>query len=71
MLLDGLLVEPEDGQHITHLLVRKGHLWDQKDVTIPISQIDHMERNTVYLKIDKRTIASLPSVPTQRGWSKP
>lgn len=60
--VDEFLVSPLDG-HITHLVLREGHLWGQKDVTIPISKIDRIEEETVYLKLNKREIAELPAIP--------
>jgi sporulation protein YlmC with PRC-barrel domain len=63
--VDEFLIDPTD-EHITHLVLREGHLWGQKDVTIPVSQIDRIEENTVYLKLDKRHIEALPAVPVRR-----
>jgi sporulation protein YlmC with PRC-barrel domain len=63
--VDELLVDPL-GERITHLVLREGHLWGQKDVTIPISEVDHIEANTVYLKLDKHSIEALPTVPVWR-----
>ena len=60
--VDELLVDPEDDR-ITHLILRKGHLWGQKDVSVPVSEIDSIEEDIVHLKIDKRTIESLPAKP--------
>jgi len=60
--VDGFLVEPETGR-ISHLVLREGHLWSQKNVAIPISQINRVGEETVYLKLDKRSIESLPYVP--------
>jgi sporulation protein YlmC with PRC-barrel domain len=65
--VDEFLVEPEN-DHITHVVLREGHLWGQKDVTIPISEIERFEENTVYLKIDKRSVEALPAIPVQRKW---
>lgn len=47
--VDKFVVHLETGR-ITHLVMQEGHLWGQKDVTIPVSQIDHYRDNTVYLK---------------------
>ena len=44
--VDEFLVDPANG-HITHLVLREGHLWGQKDVTIPVSQIERIEEDTV------------------------
>jgi hypothetical protein len=63
--VDEFLVSPPDG-HITHLVLREGHLWGRKDVTIPVSQTDHIAEDTVYLKLTKREIEQLPSIPIKR-----
>lgn len=60
--VDGFLVDPKN-EHITHLVLREGHLWGHKDVTIPVSQIDHLEEGTVYLEMDKAGVENLPSIP--------
>jgi hypothetical protein len=49
--VDGVLTS-EDGK-ITHLLMRKGHAWGQKDVVIPRSLFDYAHGGTVYLKATK------------------
>lgn len=48
---------------ITHLVVREGHLWGLKDVTVPVSAISRLEEDTVYLRIDRRSLAALPAAP--------
>jgi sporulation protein YlmC with PRC-barrel domain len=63
--VDEFLVDPTNG-HITHLVLREGHLWGQKDVTIPVSQIERIEENVVYLKLDKHSIEALPAIPIRR-----
>jgi sporulation protein YlmC with PRC-barrel domain len=63
--VDEFLVDPVDSR-ITHLVLREGHLWGQKDVTIPVSQIDRIEEDTVYLKLDKHGIEALPAIPIRR-----
>ena len=62
--VDEFLINPES-DHITHLVMREGHLWGQKDVTIPVSQIDHIADNIVYLKLNKHEIEKLPAIPVQ------
>lgn len=62
------LVDQEDG-HITHLILREGHLWGKKDVTIPVGEIDRIGGGAVYLKIDGETIAELPAIKVKRWWS--
>jgi sporulation protein YlmC with PRC-barrel domain len=63
--LDEFLVEPET-EHITHLVMREGHLWGEKDVTIPVSQIDQIEEGVIHLKLDRRSIEALPAIPIRR-----
>jgi hypothetical protein len=50
--------------------MREGHLWGQKDVSIPVSQIDHYQDNTVYLKLDKQSIEALPGIPIRHNQAK-
>jgi len=64
-VVDEFLVDPANG-HITHLVLREGHLWGKKDVTIPVSQIDHIEEDTVYLKLNKQSIEALPAITVRR-----
>lgn len=65
--VDEFLINPSN-DHITHLVMREGHLWGQKDVTIPMNQIDRFEENTAYLKLNKEAIEKLPSIPVQHSW---
>ncbi len=65
--LDEFMVDPAGG-HVTHLVLREGHIWGTKYVSIPVSEIDRIEAETVYLKLDKRGIEALPAVPARRRW---
>ncbi len=65
--VDEFIVGPVSG-NITHLVLRESNLWKEKEVTIPVLHIEHIEENVVYLNIDKKTIASMPSVPVKRRW---
>lgn len=65
--VDEFLVNPKNS-NITHLVLREGHLWGQKDITIPITEIDHIEEDVVYLKLDKHTIEHMPGIPIKRWW---
>lgn len=58
--LDEFLVDPATEQ-VTHLVMREGHLWGQRDVTIPVSEIDHLQENAVYLRLNKKQLEALPS----------
>jgi sporulation protein YlmC with PRC-barrel domain len=67
--VDGLLIDPAS-EHITHLVLREGHLWGQKDVTIPVSEITRIEADRIYLKLDKHAVGDLPTVPVHRQRQK-
>ena len=62
--VDQFLVDPDSG-NITHLCLREGHLWEGKQVCIPVSAIDRIREKVVDLKIDKETVAALPSIDIQ------
>ena len=66
--VDEFVVNPENG-HITHLVMREGHLWGQKDVIIPLAAMGDTREDTVFLKLDKHQIESLPTFPLHRHWS--
>jgi hypothetical protein len=54
---------------ITHLVMREGHLWGQKDVMIPLSALGNTHDDTVFLNIDKHQVEILPTFPVNRHWS--
>ena len=63
--VDEFLVDRESEQ-ITHLVLREGHLWGQKDVLVPVGEIGHIEEDTVYLTLSKEEVANLPTMSVQR-----
>ncbi len=67
--VDEFLISPTDDK-ISHLVLREGHLWGQKLVTIPVSEIDRMETDLVYLKLSKQEIEKLPVIPVKRHFLK-
>jgi sporulation protein YlmC with PRC-barrel domain len=64
--VDEFLINPIDDT-ITHIIMREGHLWGQKNITIPLNQIDRIEENRVWLKLDKQSIEALPAIPIHHG----
>ena len=66
--VDEFMVDEENG-HITHLILREGHLWGKKDVSIPVSEIDQIDGEHVHLKIDKKKVGELPVIPVKRKWA--
>jgi sporulation protein YlmC with PRC-barrel domain len=66
--VDEFVVNPENG-NITHMVMREGHLWGKKDVIIPLSAMGDTREDTIFLKLDKHQIESLPTFPLHRRWS--
>ncbi len=58
--VDELIVDPETSA-ISHLVLRTGHFWGKRDVAIPLEQVDHVEDDVIYLKLDKKAIEQLPA----------
>jgi len=65
--VDEFVINPKNDS-ITHLVLREGHLWGQKEVTIPVSEIKEITEEVVFLKLDKKAISLLPAIPIQRRW---
>ena len=63
--IDEFLIDPTN-EKITHLVLREGHLWGQRDISIPVSEIRYMEDDIVHLKLDKESIERLPTIPLRR-----
>jgi len=59
--VDEFVVDPTN-EHITHLVLRAGHLWGHREVSIPVSEIDRIEADVVHLKLDKHSVETLPSI---------
>lgn len=65
--VDEFLIDQENND-ITHLIMREGHLWGKKDITIPVSEIKKIDEDAVYLKLDKESIENLPEIALSRRW---
>jgi hypothetical protein len=59
--VDEFLVNPRT-RHITHLVLRERRLWGRKEVTVPVSEIDRMDEETISLKHDWHNIKSSPAI---------
>jgi uncharacterized membrane protein len=64
----GELGAAEEGQDADHFVLQEGHLWGKKVVTLPLSAVDHVEGDTVYLKLDKKAIEKLPTIPLKKAF---
>lgn len=56
--VQGFIVDPDD-HRVTHVLLREGHLWGRKEVTIPISAVTGFDGG-IRLSITKRQVEDLP-----------
>jgi sporulation protein YlmC with PRC-barrel domain len=65
--VDEFVIVPESG-HITHMILREGHLWGDKEVTIPVSDIAEIEEGVVHLKLNKAQVEALPAIKVKRTW---
>jgi hypothetical protein len=56
----GLLVDPHD-HHLTHVLLDEGHLWGEKEISIPIGAVTSFD-DGVQLNLTKDEVGALPPV---------
>jgi sporulation protein YlmC with PRC-barrel domain len=57
--VDEFVIDRDSGT-ITHIVLRHGHLWNKEEISVPVSAIDHIADDIVYLKLDKDAVAALP-----------
>jgi uncharacterized protein YrrD len=57
--VDGFVVE--GAEHISHLVLERGHLWGRREVLIPIGAVDRVENDAVMLRLTKDEVGDLPS----------
>jgi sporulation protein YlmC with PRC-barrel domain len=65
--VDELLINAKNMQ-VTHLVLRERHIFEEREITIPASQIDSVDEDAIYLKLDRKSVEALPTTPIQR-WS--
>ena len=63
--LDELLID-EESDEITHLVMKEGHLWGRREVSIPISEIKQIDEDGITLKLSKDQVKNLPDIPIKR-----
>ena len=63
--VDGLVIDPGTHQ-VTHVLLQEGHLWDRKDVAIPLSAVRDLDDDGLQLSVTKQEVGELPAVPIAR-----
>lgn len=60
--VEKFIVEADSGK-ITHLVLHKGHLWGKKDIMIPLTAVESIDYDSVYLNVDKETAENFPELP--------
>ena len=63
--VDEFLVDPMT-RRVTHLVLQKRDPWGQKDVMVPLAEIERAGEDTVYLKLDRDAVESLPAISVGR-----
>ncbi len=51
---------------VTHLVLRVRHMLKDRVITIPVSQIESVNEDKIYLRLDRHSIEELPTTPIQR-----
>jgi sporulation protein YlmC with PRC-barrel domain len=59
--VEGMLIDPGNDE-ITHVLLQEGHLWEEKEVAIPITAVTSVD-DGIRLSLSKQQVKNLPSVP--------
>jgi uncharacterized membrane protein len=62
-----LLLDPESGK-ITHIILLEGHVLGDSEIALPLSAIDHVSDDGIFLKLDRKVIQGLPAIPVKRAW---
>jgi uncharacterized protein YrrD len=57
--VDEFLVETE-GIFITDIVIHSGHLWGKRTIKIPVSQVERVVEDRIYLKLNKEEVRDLP-----------
>jgi sporulation protein YlmC with PRC-barrel domain len=61
--VDGFVVEDD---HITHFVLKRGHLWGTREITIPIAAVAKVETDAILLSLSKSEVGELPAVRMHR-----
>ena len=57
--IQGLVID--SGSHqVTHVLIQEGHVFDRKDVAIPIAAVTGVNQNGIQLNITEQQVKDLP-----------
>jgi sporulation protein YlmC with PRC-barrel domain len=57
--VDGFVVDADE--HISHVVLERGHLWGRREVAIPIGAVERVESDMVVLSLSRDEVGALPS----------
>lgn len=60
------LVAGSSQHQVTHILLDEGHLWDKKEVAIPIDAVKFVVDDGVHLKLTRKEVGALPPADLSR-----
>lgn len=63
--VEGLVMD-ERSRRVSHFVLKEGHLFARKDVTIPISAVRSVDGDGIKLSITKREVEEMPAVEFRR-----
>lgn len=66
--VDAWLINSNNMQ-FTHLVLLVKHVFEERKIKIPVSQIDYVSEDTIYLKLDRQSVDELPTTLMQ-DWSQ-
>jgi hypothetical protein len=59
--VQGLVIDRAT-RHVTHVLLQEGHLWDRKEVAIPISAVTQLAEEGIAVNLTRDQVGHLPRV---------
>jgi sporulation protein YlmC with PRC-barrel domain len=62
--VEGLVIDGRN-HHVTHVLLKEGHLFGHKDIAIPIALVKAVDTGIVRLSVSKDEVDNLPTVKLQ------
>jgi hypothetical protein len=63
--VDEFLVDPTDGQ-VTHVVVRSGHLFNKRDIVVPVRQAGRFADDRIQLELTVDELDALPKMGVRR-----
>ena len=62
--VDGFIVDAEE--HITHVVLERGHLWGKREIAIPVGAIAAIETDAAVLRLTKDEVGAIKATRVHR-----